>query len=657
MKNLISLFTLFFLFHVSIAQDINSRWGKVSKEELQMTQCPFDSTADAMVLSKTGELTFSYSDEKGWRYSIEVTKRVKIFNADGKSYGDISIKVYDPVSGNNREEIAAVKGVTYNLVGGKIDKTKLSNDMEFETRLSDYRSETSFAMPNVNEGSVIEYKYTLTSDYISNLYEWHFQEEIPVNYVKYRMTVPEFFIYSHNMVGNVISVETEQSRRDETITYMYTHMAQGAAPTKKQATMNSNSFVSKMEASKILALQDEPMMNNKSNLPSRIESQLIATDFPGQHYESVAQTYDDFSKTLISRSSFGGIIKRGGFAKEQIEALGGEDDETKMVKLYNWLRDDITFNNVYGFTSDNAKRKLIQSGEGTVADINLTLVSVLREAGFEAHPVILSTRGNGIPHPVYPNYEDFNYVIACIVKDDYLIYADAASSLPFGVLPSRCLNGKGWLVKEVGSQWIDLKTNTRESYVVQSDISVSEGTLNRKTLVKFDDYALYRQRGAYLKDKEEYSEKLANNFTSENVTVDVEDEEGLRLQIESSNELGEDFIYLDPFQYGVIKENPFKRDTRFSNVDFPYGSSRKVIVNLEIPEGYTIEIPEATAIALPNGGGRFVYTVQKNGNRVTILSQFLLKQTIFSAEEYPVLKQFYQLMADKNSEPVVLQKI
>ncbi|WP_462248999.1 hypothetical protein [Ekhidna sp.] len=84
MKNLTAIF-IFCIAQISFSQEVNPKWNKVSKSELELKSCPFDSTADAMVLSKTGNLTFLYVDDIGWKYKIEVTKRVKIFNTEGKN--------------------------------------------------------------------------------------------------------------------------------------------------------------------------------------------------------------------------------------------------------------------------------------------------------------------------------------------------------------------------------------------------------------------------------------------------------------------------------------------------------------------------------------------------------------------------------------------
>jgi len=46
-------------------------------------------------------------------------------------------------------------------------------------------SQKKFAFPNVREGSIIEYKYTMVSPYIFQLDDWKFQYEIPVKWSEF----------------------------------------------------------------------------------------------------------------------------------------------------------------------------------------------------------------------------------------------------------------------------------------------------------------------------------------------------------------------------------------------------------------------------------------------------------------------------------------
>lgn len=57
------------------AQKAPFRFGDVSIEELTMASCSFYPEASAMILGEMGEIYFRYDDEKGWQYTLEVTRR------------------------------------------------------------------------------------------------------------------------------------------------------------------------------------------------------------------------------------------------------------------------------------------------------------------------------------------------------------------------------------------------------------------------------------------------------------------------------------------------------------------------------------------------------------------------------------------------------
>ena len=73
-----------------------------------------------------------------------------------------------------------LKAYTYNLIDGKIDEVKLKKDGVFKEEISKYFDQNKITMPNIKEGSIIEYKYTVTSPFFSNVDEFVFQYDIPV---------------------------------------------------------------------------------------------------------------------------------------------------------------------------------------------------------------------------------------------------------------------------------------------------------------------------------------------------------------------------------------------------------------------------------------------------------------------------------------------
>lgn len=148
--------------------------GEVTIDELKEKVCPIDSSASAAVLFNIGRTYFEYSGDDGFTIVTEIITKIKIYKKEGYEYANHSERFY--VGGNGQEKLAYSKAITYNLVNGKIEKTKLNSDGEFTEKSNKFWSRKKITMPNVREGSIIEYKLTITSPYIQNFPDWEFQK-------------------------------------------------------------------------------------------------------------------------------------------------------------------------------------------------------------------------------------------------------------------------------------------------------------------------------------------------------------------------------------------------------------------------------------------------------------------------------------------------
>ena len=156
MKSITALLTLLFICQITIAQDY--KFGEVSKEELEEKFNPLDSSASATYLYKYRKTFFYYDSNKGFQLMTEIHERIKIYNQEGFDYATKAINLYK--SGSHDETVNGLKAYTYNLENGKIEDTKLKNDGIFEEKTNRYWKKTKFTMPNINDGCIIEYKYS-----------------------------------------------------------------------------------------------------------------------------------------------------------------------------------------------------------------------------------------------------------------------------------------------------------------------------------------------------------------------------------------------------------------------------------------------------------------------------------------------------------------
>jgi hypothetical protein len=142
------------------------------------------------------EISFFFSSNEGFMQQRKVHERIKIYKKDGFDWA--TKKVYLSQGTGQKENISGLKGVSYNLVNGKIEKDKLKKDGKFSEDYNEYVKINTFTLPNIKEGAVVEYSYTINSPSIG-IDDVIFQYGIPINKFDVRISTPEYYIYNNQL--------------------------------------------------------------------------------------------------------------------------------------------------------------------------------------------------------------------------------------------------------------------------------------------------------------------------------------------------------------------------------------------------------------------------------------------------------------------------
>src|SRR6185369_6514099 len=171
-----------------------AKFGNVTEKDFDNKVYSIDSNANAVVIADIGNSEIE-GNSKGWfSFVFRHYKRVHILNKNGYNLADVTIPLY--TRGDAEEQLDKVKAVTYNLENGKVVESKLDTKASlFKDKLSRNWVEKKFTFPNVKEGSIIEYEYTVTSDFLTNLQPWEFQGGVPRIWSEYNLSLPEFLGY------------------------------------------------------------------------------------------------------------------------------------------------------------------------------------------------------------------------------------------------------------------------------------------------------------------------------------------------------------------------------------------------------------------------------------------------------------------------------
>jgi hypothetical protein len=665
---------LFFILFYSNVKAQEFKLGKVSIAELEQKTHPKDTAAVAAILFKKGSTTFQFSQNEGFMVNTEVSMRIKIYKKDGYDWANQQVQFYLG-NGSTKERVTFTDVATYNLVDGKVEKTKLKSEGEFTEKINSYWSRKKIALPNVKEGSVIEFRYIIHTERIGTLKEFDFQTNIPVNYVEYTTFIPEYFVYNTKLKG-FITPKTTTVTSSKSFTINSKERSDRGGFTSVSTTFSSDKIdYQETKTTYVLenapAMKDEAFVNNIDNYTVSLAQELSMTKFPNSPIKPYSTDWNSVVKTIYDYDDFGPELNKTGYFENDLKAViaGLTNQDEIIAAVLNYVKGTVKWNEYYGYSCDEGVKTAYKNKIGNVAEINLMLTAMLRSAGLNANPVLISTRSNGIS--LFPNRTAFNYVIAGVETQAGFILLDGTDkySTP-NVLPFRDLNWFGRLIRKDGSsEEVDLmpKTPSADNVTMMYAIDASGNISGKLRRQRTNHNAMdFRSEIENVKE-EEYLEKLENKHEK----IEISDysrtnEKDIKLPItETCSFTGTnlcdvigDKIYINPMLFFTQKHSPFNQEVREYPIDYGFPFVDKYALNITLPDGYEIEVlPKSIKLSMEDDMGAFSFISNSSGNKIQLTITHQINTPIISSVNYSTLKDYYQGMITKETEKIILKKI
>lgn len=636
---------LLFVFQQNYAQ---SKYGNATMDELTMQVYPQDTTAAAVILLKKGDARFIVSELYGFQFEYTLQVKIKILKTEGLKWCDEKIPYYE-ASNSSKEQINGLSGTTYNLENGKIVKTKLSKEYITNEDIDNKYKVRKFSMPAAKVGSVIEYKYTIVSDFYYELREFRFQESIPVAYSCYESRIPEYFKYNVNFQGYV-PLKTVREPENETF-----HLNGNLIP--------CNAEKIKSEGFYLPAMKDETFLWTVNDYISKVSFELRSFYIPGSTLQNYSSSWSNIDKDLLASSSFGGNTKKADMFKEEIQK--GDITLTRAQEIQNMIKYRVKWNERRELYPRNLKEAL-KTGLGNNADVNFLLINALKAGGYDAFPVVLSTRSNGRLPYTYPSVTALDYVITGIKIDTVMYFTDAAAKYgDWNLLPEKCMVPQAHIIKENGCDWVNLTSISKGSILKVGKFEFSGNEYIGRITDTRKDNAAYDFKNYYYghKDKDAFIETLSRRTSCEIDSFNTQNldntAEAVKIEyIQKTNvDTGEEFIYINPLIDKHYSENPFRTETRTLPINFDYLTTYMQMVEIKIPEGYVVdETPKPARMVMNDNDIVLTYRIAVDGDVIKINYVYQLRKLIFPATDYDGIRDFYAKLVAKSSEQIVLKK-
>lgn len=626
------------------------KFGELTYKDLTTNTYEKDTTANAFFLFEKGKTTF---DET--RNDIVIrTKyyaKVKIINKEGFKHATIRIPLYNSKSA--KEKAQKIKGITHN---GK-NKIWLAEKNIFTKRINERWSEVSFTMPNIKDGSIIEYEYIIESPFKFNFKGWEFQAKIPKIYTEFYALVPGNYVYNRRLIGSQdLSKNIADIRRS---CFSIRGIAKAADCEELLYAMEN-----------VPAFIEEDYMTSKENYLSAIKFEL--SEFRGfdGRTQKFTKKWKDVDKEFKGEKSIGRQLRKIEYIKKKLpqDLIAGEPTIEKAKKVYNYIKNHFTWNGKYRVFNDVFVKDAFNEKVGNSMEINIALINALKATGFNTELMLLSTRNNGYPTKRHPVMTDFNYGVAKLNISDKSYLLDATDKLlPFNMLPFKALNGYGRVMNfEKGSYWFNIAPKVRTSSRVNLDLVLNdEGNFEGTMIVGTNGYRAYNKRKEFItKGKEEYLNDLENKrqdlsvISYKNKFIEVYEQPfNEQFQVEIESNLTNKTILLNPFIINRITENPFKLVERTYPVDFGHPTYNMYTLRLKIPNGYKVKsLPKSVAIKLPENSGVFTFKIENNENIINLISTLSIHYPTFTPTGYDYLKEFYNQIIKAHKSFITLEK-
>ncbi len=637
------LFVSLFIFGFVYSQHKFLNVPKLSDDDLKSTKCEKQEDAPAEILYRSIHYRIDYN---GYMYR-DIISRVKIYNKDNAGkFLSHEIPVFD--SGKTaRETLSDLKAYTYNYENGKNVAVKVERDEKYKSKEDKDYTITKFAFPNVKNGSVVEYSYTVLTPFLGSTPKIIIEQEIPTRYVEFVFDTPKPLGYNINYKG-----EAAPTYRDVEEKMLY----------------GGHYQVFRFGYDNLPAYKEEKYVMNNDDYKTSIRAELNSTYINGQ-FKLYSLSWEDIRERLYHNADFGEQLQRQSWVKDilpdEIKNEVSKNEQTKAILKF--VQNNYTWNKENNVFTDKGIKNLLSTKIGNTAEINLLLTMLLRSVGVDANPVVLSTVKRGALLSYTPSISQLNYVVASFELNSNLYLLDATSrQSEINMLPPRALNYYGFMMTKKEAKQINIVYPDLSKTLLTVDAKMNpDGTFEGHFSDKDTNLYAMVVNEAYQEDKTAYSKSYKDRYTFPFTELkhNIEGNNAFETSFDFSADTFADAIgnklVFNPLLFLYSQNHDFnQKDPRKAPLEFYSANERVKKVTITLPDNYVFEnIPKSKKFRTEDNALQYTYFIEQVGNnKLTIETSILIGDSVFPKEYYPAFTQIFNNITKQESQVVTAVK-
>lgn len=513
----------------------------------------------------------------------------------------------------------------------------------------------SFAMPGVEPGAIIEYRWReVRGDTISFYDRVHLSREIPVRSAKIYVKPLSFPGFEYGM-----RVQTFQSQQ---------------TPFQKE----KNGFYS-------TSLENIPAYREESYMPPEYSVRPWMLIYYSEDKKLTPEKFwKDYGKSTYN--SLKSELKVNDDVKRKAAELvaGAQTDEEKIKRIFDFCRTQIKniTDDASGLTEEQARKinnkspaDTLKRGMGTGFDIDMLFAALATAAGFDARVANLADRGDIFFDPSFPDsYFIRTFNIAVRFGDEWRFFDPASMYTPYGMLRWQEEGQDALLSDPKDPVFVRTPSSPPEKSLEKrtAKLRLSEdGTLEGDVRVEYTGHLAERMKESY----DEESAAQREESLKERVKSRLSSAELSGIKIENVTDPDKPFVFeykikapgyaqrtgrriiLQPafFRYGL--RALFPTSDRRHHIYFPYAWSEDDSVEISLPEGFALDNAQSPS---PFASGEILQYkptlgVTKDGRTLLYTRKFFFAGSFIPSASYAQLKNIFDEIHKQDNHTILLK--
>jgi len=619
-------------------------WLPISPEELKMTSLPEAPGAPAIYLYREVDR----DDQQAHEYNY---LRIKILTEEGRKQADVEIPFFKGEANihNIRARTVRPDGSTANFDGKVYEKTIVkAKGVKFLAK--------TFTLPDVQVGSIIEYHYM--RDWEQGMYfteaHWILAEELYTRSAKFSLKpLIQFAIRWSWPLG----------------------LPQGTNPPKDEHGLIH------METQNIPAFQIEDYMPPENELKTRVD--FVYSE--GNDEKEPEKFWKKEGKTRNDRvEGFVGKRKAMEQAVAQIVATS-DSPETKLQKIYARVQQIRNLSFEAEKTEQEQKREkmreinnvedLWKNGYGSGRQITWLFLGLVRAAGFEAYPVLVSRRDQYFFKPNIMNAGQLNDNVVLVKLNGKDLYFDPGTAFtPYGLLPWAETGVQGLRLDKDGGSWVQTSLPEGPNSMIRRKANLrltDTGSLEGKITITYTGLEALGRRMEERNEDDTNRKTYLEDQVKESIPVGIEVELTNKPDWQSSSQpLVAEFDLKIPGWvsgagrralmpvgvFGGMERRVFEHANRTHPIYFHYPSERTDDVDIDLPLGWQV----SNVPAVQNVDAKaavYIVKIESDNKKGTlqITRRVNLDLVMVESRLYPTLRAFFQAVKTGDEQQIILQ--